>query len=95
MQSNYFEDPFLKILPTLDVHGEYADTVITPVHDFIYINQKMGKRKVAIIHGRHGGVLKTKIHEYLKREKLVTKYYLYNFNDGITIVELAPLVELL
>ena len=28
------KDPFLEILPQLNVHGEYADTVMTVVNDF-------------------------------------------------------------
>ena len=95
MKNKYFEDPFLKILPTLDVHGETSDTVVFVVKDFINVNYKMGKRKIAIIHGRHGKILKGVVHDLLKREKRVTKYYTYPGNDGITIVELAPLVKLL
>lgn len=95
MKNNHFEDPFIKILPTIDVHGETSDTVTLLVKDFIRDSQKMGRLKIAVIHGRNGHVLKNVIHDMLKHDKRVTKYYLYNFNDGITIIELTPLVKFL
>lgn len=90
-----YEDPFLKILPTIDVHGEMRDTVTWVVEDFINSEQKLGHLKIAVIHGRHSNVLKNSIHEYLKTEKKVTKYYTYGNNDGITIIELTPNIKFL
>ncbi len=90
-----FIDPFLKILPTLDVHGETKDTVTFVVGDFINMHYKMGHLKIAIIHGRTSHILKDEIHHYLKKNDKVSKFYLYNFNDGITIVEIKTLVKLL
>ena len=84
----YFEDPFIKILPGIDVHGETSDTVTFIVKDFIKMSYSLGNNKIKIIHGRHSHILKNAIHDYLKKDKLVKKYCLYNFNDGITIVEL-------
>ena len=91
-----FEDPFLSILPKLNLHGEKVDAIYFLVKDFIQMNRKLGKRKVAIIHGHnHGHALKDAIWEYLKTDKNVSKFYFYNSNPGITIVEIKPLVELL
>lgn len=81
-------DPFLEILPQLDVHGELEDTVMTVVNDFILDNYKLRKRKIVVVHGKGQGILKRKIHEGLKTNKLVSRYYLYNFNIGCTIIEL-------
>ena len=81
-------DPFLKILPQLDVHGYTEDTVMTVVNDFINDCYKLGKKKLVVIHGNGMHILKNKIHKDLKRNKLVFKYYLYNFNVGCTIIEL-------
>jgi dsDNA-specific endonuclease/ATPase MutS2 len=58
------------------------------VNDFIYENYRMGKDKIMVIHGKSGGVLKDTIHNSLKRNKYVKKYYLYNMNIGCTIIEL-------
>ena len=90
MGNEYFVDPFLKILPTLDVHGETSDTVIFLVKDFVNINRKMNHLKVCIIHGRHSHILKNAIHAYLKKDNNVFKYYTYGSNDGVTIVEIKP-----
>ena len=81
-------DPFIDTLPQLNVHGEYRDTVMTVVNDFINDNYKMRKKKIVVIHGKGLGILKNKIHQSLKRNKLVSNYYLYNFNIGCTIIEL-------
>lgn len=81
-------DPFMIILPQLDVHGFTEDTVMTVVNDFINDNYKLRKRKICVIHGKGKGILKRKIHSSLKRNKYVEKYYLYNFNLGCTIIEL-------
>ena len=95
MANSQYEDPFLKILPSLDLHGETGEFVPMLVRDFINVNYKMGKDKVLIIHGRHGGVLKSAVHEYLKSDSRVSRYYIYNMNDGVTIAELKPLVKFL
>lgn len=81
-------DPFIKILPQLDVHGYTEDIVMTVVNDFINDNYKLKKYKIVVIHGKGEGILKRKIHDSLKTNKLVSNYYLYNFNIGCTIIEL-------
>ena len=81
-------DPFIKILPQLDVHGYTEDIVMTVVNDFINDNLKLRKYKICVIHGKGEGILKRKIHQSLKKDKRVFKYYLYNFNIGCTIIEL-------
>lgn len=81
-------DPFIAILPQLDVHGYTEDTVMTIVNDFINDNIKLHNHKICIIHGKGQNILKNKIHASLKRDRRVSKFYLYNFNIGCTIVEL-------
>lgn len=83
-----FDDPFMNILPFIDLHGETRDTIRALVLDFIKINMKMGKYKVLIIHGRGEGILKEATHEILKRHEYVERYQVYGSNDGVTIVEL-------
>ncbi|MCH5167690.1 MAG: Smr/MutS family protein [Erysipelotrichales bacterium] len=61
---------------------------MTVVNDFINDNYKMRNRKIVVIHGKGLGILKRKIHDSLKRNKLVDNYYLYNMNIGCTIIEL-------
>ncbi len=81
-------DPFIEILPQLDVHGFTEDTVMTVVNDFILDNYKLRNRKIVVVHGKGEGILKRKIHDSLGKNKLVVRYYLYNFNIGCTIIEL-------
>lgn len=81
-------DPFIEILPQLDVHGYTEDTVMTVVNDFIKDNVKLRNKKIVVVHGKGQSILKNKIHRDLKRNKLVYKFYLYNMNIGCTIIEL-------
>jgi len=88
MIREHFNDPFLSILPKLDLHGETSDTVRCLIIDFLKVNLKMNNLKVQIVHGRHGNILKKKTHEILKSCDFVQNFYIYNFNDGVTVVEL-------
>lgn len=93
MENKHFEDPFLKILPKLDLHGETSEVAVWMTKNFINMNQNIGNLKVAVIHGWHSNVLKNAIHKYLKNEQKVTKFYTYNTNSGVTIIEITPKVE--
>ena len=86
-----FNDPFLNILPSLDVHGYTADMVIVPVDEFINDNIKLGKDKIVIIHGKGLGVLKEKINTHFKRDKRIKRMYVYGSNLALTIIELNVL----
>lgn len=88
MNKTPFSDPFLNILPKLDLHGETRDTIRFLIVDFINMNIKMGKDKIQIVHGRHGKILRKETHEILRKCPQVKNYYIYGFNDGVTIVEL-------
>lgn len=81
-------DPFITIMPQLDVHGFTEDTVMTVVNEFIIDNYKLRNRSICIIHGKGEGILKRKIHQELRYNKLILRYHLYNKNIGCTIVEL-------
>lgn len=81
-------DPFIEVLPQLDVHGYTEDIVMTVVNDFIYENFMMGKKRIVVIHGKGYGILKRKIHNDLKKNKYVLNFSLYFMNTGITIIEL-------
>lgn len=88
MNNKYFDDIFIKNYPSLDLHGETSDCAISLIKEFINVSHIMEKDKVIIIHGKSGGTIKKVVHNYLKTDKKVDKYYIYNMNDGITIVEL-------
>lgn len=75
-------------LPSLDLHGEYADIARVLIKDFINDNVKLKNNFVVIIHGKGTGVLKKITHEVLRKNKFVVQFKLYYYNDGMTLVEL-------
>lgn len=74
--------------PRLDVHGETYDSVSLYVTKFIDDNIKLHNKVVAIVHGKGEGILKNRVHELLKKDKRVSRFYLNNWNIGETIIEL-------
>ena len=74
--------------PSIDLHGEYAVTCYTVVHDFISDQIKLRNSHVIIIHGKGSGKLKEEVHRILKNDSRVKKYQLDGSNLGQTIVEL-------
>lgn len=75
-------------LPTLDLHGEDKKTTELLVKQFINDNIRIGNYKVMIIHGIGTGILKKKVHEILKKDKRIEKYYINFFNIGCTMVDI-------
>ena len=53
------------------------------------ITRKLGRIK--IIHGRHGGILRKAVHEYLKSHPFVKEYHLATFGEGDIGVTVAIL----
>ena len=84
-------DPFLYELPYIDVHGYDENYTIMCLKNLISDSLFLGKYKIYIIHGKGTYILKNSIHEYLKTDKRVDNYYIYNNNDGITIIELKSI----
>ena len=81
-------NPFLNIIPTIDLHGYSRDMVKYVVTDFINDNIKLGNKKIVIVHGKGEGIVKDELHFILKNDKKVKRYYLDMFNIGETIIEL-------
>ena len=74
--------------PSLDLHGLDRQIATILVKEFISDHYKMGIFKVVIVHGKGTGVLKKTVHEVLKKDKLVEKFYIDFFNDGSTVVKI-------
>ena len=72
--------------PSLDLHGLDREITRILVNEFISDHYKMGNEKVIIIHGKGTGILRKTVHEVLKNNTYVEKYYLDFFNYGSTIV---------
>ena len=60
-------DPFLYNLPHLDLHGYDRTGAEAMVKMFIDENLRIDNKKLVIVHGRGSGILKTSVHEYLKK----------------------------
>lgn len=83
-----FYNPFLSILPEIDIHGLHRDMVRCVVDNFIKDNIKLKNEKIVVIHGKGRGILLNELHFLLKNDKRIKKYYLDGFNTGCTIIEL-------
>ena len=76
-----------KLYPTIDLHGEYAFSAKVLTKEFINDNISLKKKKLCIIHGIGSGILKKTVHELLKNDQRIAKYYVDFMNPGCTIVE--------
>lgn len=81
-------NPFTSNYPRLDLHGENRESSVIMVQDFINDNWKLRNSNIIVIHGFGLGILKKAIHNYLKSNKKVIKYYLNPNNLGETIIEI-------
>lgn len=81
-------NPFIYNYPTLDLHGEIESMVEVLVNKFIDDNVLLNHKDLVIIHGKGKLIVKNKLYEVLKDNKLVKKYGIDINNDGATIVNL-------
>ncbi|MDD6878690.1 MAG: Smr/MutS family protein [bacterium] len=79
---------FYNGLPSIDLHGENRESARVLLNEFINDNYKLHYKNLIIIHGKGSGILKSTVHEELRRNKLVKSFKLDFFNDGQTLVEI-------
>ena len=77
-----------KLYPTLDLHGEYSFSAKELTKEFINDNIALKNKKICIIHGIGKGILKETVHDLLKHDKRIKKYYVDFTNPGITLIEI-------
>ena len=77
-----------KIYPTLDLHGEYSFSAKVLTEEFLNDNISLKNKYLCIVHGIGEGILKNAVHEVLKKDKRVKRYYIDFMNPGCTIVEI-------
>lgn len=80
--------PLMSNLTSLDLHGEDRKSAELLVRQFIDDLWRLRYEKGIIIHGIGNGILKKQVHEVLKKDKRIEKYYIDFFNIGCTIIEL-------
>ena len=79
---------FVDSFPSIDLHGFDRDTARVKVLEFINDNIKMKKDIICIVHGIGSGIIKTEVHNTLRKNKNVLEYKLFFNNVGCTIVKL-------
>lgn len=70
---------------------KFKDEAITELDKYIdqAIIAKLGR--VRIIHGKHGGILRTAVHEYLKNHPYVKEFHIAGYGEGSIGVTIAIL----
>lgn len=89
--SNNFSSKTMEARTEVDVRGQNLEEALMSVEKFLDDCYLVGVTPVTIIHGKGTGILKTGIHEMLRRQKYVKGYRLGTFGEGengVTIVEL-------
>lgn len=80
-------NPFIKLYPSIDLHGEDRINAIIKVDEFINDSIKLNNKNIVVIHGKGSYILKNEIHNFLKKDKRVESYNL-DINPGQTIISL-------
>ncbi len=73
---------------TLDLHGETKDISKILVNEFIDECYLSGEEVAVIIHGIGSGIVKKAVHEVLRTNKKIERFYLDFTNAGQTIVKI-------
>lgn len=84
----YSNNPFLSILPSIDLHGYVKDMIFVPVDEFINDNIKLNNKKLLVIHGKGEGILREELYLRFRNDKRISRMYISSDNDGCTIIEL-------
>ena len=79
---------FVDRLPKIDLHGFDRETARVAVNDFVRDNKGLKNEFINIVHGIGSGILRTSVHEVLKRNRDVLEYKTYYYNQGCTIAKI-------
>lgn len=77
--------------PELTIRHQTLDIAMYNVENFVNEAIQNNEKNIKIIHGRNGGILRTGVHNYLKRNKNVKEFRLGNYYEGsygVTIIKL-------
>lgn len=79
---------FVNDLPSIDLHGLDRDTARVKVLEFIKDNKVMKNDIICIVHGVGSGIVKSEVHNTLKKSKDVVDFKLFYNNTGCTIAKI-------
>lgn len=91
LKININSDYLVAFVPELMIRHQNLDIAMFNVENFVNEAIINNCKEIKIIHGRHGGILKSGVHEYLKHNKNVESFRLGNYFEGsygVTIVKL-------
>lgn len=77
--------------PEIMLRHQNEIEAIENLDNFIFKALKNHSKRIRIIHGRHGGILREAVHEYLKNSPYVEKYSLADNTEGSIGVTIAYL----
>ncbi|MCI6848178.1 MAG: Smr/MutS family protein [Erysipelotrichaceae bacterium] len=87
------DDILINSYPSIDMHGYDRDSARVTTQDFVTWNVALGNETVVIIHGIGQGIVREAVHEELKHNKNVLKYWVDVFNPGVTVVKIKISLE--
>lgn len=79
---------FIDSFPKLDLHGFDRQTARVAIEDFLKEQKKLKKEIVVIVHGIGSGILFETTKQVLQKNKIVSDYKTFYYNQGCTVVEL-------
>lgn len=78
----------IELNDTIDLHAFHPKDAAIILEEFIHNAAVMGYYTVEIIHGKGNSVLKNIVHNYLKKDLRVERFYDKPGNWGATVVHL-------
>lgn len=77
--------------PEIMLRHQNVDIAIFNLDSFINEAICRGVKTVKIIHGKHGGIIRKAVHDYLKSNKNIVEFHLGNYFEGQYGVTIATL----
>lgn len=86
------ENTFIDVVNEIDLRGKMAEDALIELEKYLDLALHSNWNEIRIIHGKGTGALRSRIHAFLKKNKLIKSYRLGNYGEGdtgVTIIEMA------